>query len=99
MTTLAEYVNAPAADAAFVTECEAEAAALVDNRIGAVATVPVAVRDKAVLEVAADLYWRRSSRNGIAGLDAVEVAPLRINRDPMAAATPILAPFLGPVIA
>lgn len=97
MVTLAEYVHAPAGDA-YATQCATEAAAMVTGEIGEHA-VPAEVKARAVLEVGAELFHRRQSRNGIAGLDSPEVAPMRIARDPMKAAMPILQPYLGPAIA
>jgi hypothetical protein len=95
--TLAEYVGA-AGDAALklVKDSEEEAAAMVDKRIGttAYAAVPPPVRRRAVLEVGADLYWRKASRNGVVGFESQDVQPMRLARDPMSTATSILAPWL-----
>ena len=82
----------------FVNECAAEAVDLVEHFIGSTRGIPERVLTRAALEVAADLYHRRTARNGF---DESEVgsSPMRINRDPLAPARPILAPFLGPAIA
>lgn len=96
---MARFVQAPDSDRGFVAECLDEAAALVDARIGS-ATVPVVVRRRAVREVAADLYYRRSARNGVVAFNNHEGGDIiRVNRDPMAPATPLLAPYLAPRIA
>lgn len=100
MTTLADYVKANAADpvmAGLVSSCETEAGILVDHHIGD-AEVPESIRERAVLEVGADLYYRRAAKNGVstfggAGVEGVSV--LRINRDPMTQAYAILRPWLG----
>ncbi|WP_405472370.1 hypothetical protein [Paenarthrobacter ilicis] len=97
-TTLAQYVKAVDADSAFVASCAAEALALVTAEIGKVTTVPAEIKARAVLEVGAELFHRRQSRNGIAGLDNTDATPMRIARDPMKAAYPLLNPFLGPGI-
>lgn len=86
------------ADSDYVEQCVAEAKEMVANHIGK-ATVPTSIVDRAELEVGAELFHRRQSRNGIAGLDGVDAAPMRIARDPMKAAAPLLAPYLGPGIA
>lgn len=85
----------------FVNECAAEAVDLIEHYIGPARGIPDSVLTRAALEVAADLYHRRTARNGIAGFDESEIgsSPMRINRDPLAPARPILAPFLGPAIA
>lgn len=94
--TLAEYVHADATgEAAFLASCVSEAQELVGRYVGT-RTVPPATLDRALLEVAADLYYRRSTRNGVADFEGVEgLAPVRVNRDPLAAAYPILRPFVG----
>lgn len=96
---LAAFVGAPASDP-YLETCVTEAIELVNHAIGD-ATVPEAVRDLATREVAADIYHRRSARNGVAGFDDSDItpAPVRINRDPMVAARPILRPYLGVAIA
>lgn len=97
--TLAAFVGAPTSDT-YLASCVTEATELVTHAIGA-ATVPESVRDLATREVAADIYHRRSARNGVAGFDDSDIAPapVRINRDPMVAARPILRPYLGVAIA
>ncbi|OYO16285.1 hypothetical protein CGZ94_04920 [Enemella evansiae] len=100
MTTLAQYLNVASSE--YTTECETEATALVDRHIGT-ATVPPDIRDRAVLEVAADLFYRRETRNGVVAFGGQDggasVAPVRVSRDPMKAATDLLRPYLGPGIA
>lgn len=84
----------------YLTECVSVAAHEVDRYIGA-SLVPEKVRERAVLEVAAELYHRRSAPNGIKnyadGFDGV--AAVRVARDAMVAARPLLAPYLTPGIA
>jgi len=94
--TLAQYVNAVAADT-FVADCEAEAEELVSEHIGD-ATVPPRARARAVLEVGANLYQRRQALSGTGGVTDSEVTPYRVARDPLRPAYPILNPFLGPGI-
>ena len=94
---LARFVGAPASDP-YVAECAALVAAHVGDRASA---VPARVMARAVLEVGADLYHRRSARNGIAAFEESDIAPapVRINRDPLVPARPILAPWMGVPIA
>lgn len=80
----------------FAASCQAEAEALVARHVGDV-EVPVEVEARAVLEVGADLFYRRAARNGVvnfgSGIEAASV--VRINRDPMTQAYPLLAPYVG----
>lgn len=99
---LAKYVNAAAADT-YVIEAAAEAGAMVSNHTkpGNVrGEVPPHILARAKLEVGAELFHRRTSRNGVVGLDGGpdNFAPLRIARDPMKAAYDILAPYMLPAI-
>lgn len=91
---LAAYVQADATDA-FVADCLSRAADMIKHRTGTV-EVPGPVLDLAVLEVGADLYHRRSARNGVAVFGDTDLAPVRVARDPMRAADDILRPYLGP---
>lgn len=92
---LLAYVRGNASDAAFAVSCTAEAAALVERYVGTRA-VPDAILDRAVLEVGAELFHRRSAPNGVQQFGTVEGAPVvRVNRDPMVAGYPILRPFVG----
>lgn len=97
---LAGYVHASPTDA-YVIQCATEATAMVAHRVDTVptGTVPAPVVARAVLEVGKELFDRRQSRNGIAGLDNNDFAPMRIARDPMRAAMPYLADYLGPAVA
>jgi hypothetical protein len=100
IAALAAYVNATPADA-YVIECATEATDMVALPVSKLppGTVPASVVARAVKEVGKELFDRRQSRNGIAGLDNTDFAPMRIARDPMKAAMPYLQPYLGPAIA
>lgn len=95
---LASYVKAVPADLDFVEACWDQAAELVDHKING-AAVPSTIRDRAVLEVGADLWHRRATRSGVATFDGNDLTPMRVTRDPMKAAIDLLAPYLAPVIA
>lgn len=94
-TRLAAYVGDVYPDE-FLTLCLTEARALVESQVGG-APVPNDVQDRAVIEVAAELYHRRSAPNGVKsfadGFDGASV--IRVARDPLVAARPLLAPYLG----
>lgn len=95
--TVEWFVNAIGEDAEFAQTSQAEAEALVNNFIGGQDNpfgVPTQVLERAILEVGADLYYRRAARNGIVGLDGVDPQPMRLNRDPMSAAYALLRPYL-----
>lgn len=105
--TIRWFVQAVASDAEFADECKAEAQLMIENFIGNDPTadpaivnpygVPEEIIARAVLEVGADLYYRKASRNGVVafgGGDMPAPEPFRINRDPMQAAYPLLRQYL-----
>ena len=91
---LAAYVGDVPNDS-FLRECAAQAATLIRDQVGS-APVPADILERATIEVAAELYHRRSAPNGIKnfadGFDGT--AAIRVARDAMVAARPILAPYL-----
>jgi len=103
---LATYVGVAgvATEVTYIEASASEAAELVTQArkrpgVAELATVPAHVLARAELEVGADLYWRKASRNGVAttGQDATGTPIIvRINRDPMTMAWPLLRPFIGP---
>jgi hypothetical protein len=96
-TTLEWYVQALGEDVPYAAESNEQATQLVQDFIGGEENpfeVPESVVARAVLEVGADLYYRKASRNGVIGLDGVDPQPFRLNRDPMAAAYPLLRRYL-----
>lgn len=91
---LQAYVGAGAADAAFVASCWTEADALVTEYVGT-ADVPAEVASRAALEVGAELFHRRQSPGGITQFATVDgPSPVRMARDPMLGAYPLLDPYL-----
>lgn len=90
------YVNAQGEDKPFAASSAVEATQLVTDFIGEgnPYKVPPVVVARAVLEVGADLYYRKASRNGIVGLDSENPQMFRLNRDPMAAAYPLFRPYI-----
>lgn len=95
-TDLEWYTEALGEDAEFAKTCALEATTLVNDFIGESnkGAVPDPVLARAVLEVGADLYYRKASRNGVVGFEGIEAQPFRLNRDPMAAAYSLLRPYL-----
>lgn len=70
-----------------------EARALISNYVGAY-KVATEVNDRAIVEVTAELFYRKMSRNGVSEFAGTDLAPFRIARDPMKAAYPILAQYM-----
>lgn len=87
---LATYVGATEEDETFVSQCWDEAYALVSAYVGGI-DIPQAIGDRAVLETASELFHRRNAPNGIAQFAAFDGSPVRVARDPMTPAYPILA--------
>lgn len=88
------YVQAPDADDEFVEQCWLLADELVSKEIGTDVVPDVAVEQATVL-CGSELYHRRNAPNGIASFTTPDGSPIRVARDPMVAAKPILSPFLG----
>lgn len=98
-TDLRDYVGtATPADEAQAKDAWDTAFVLVTTYVGA-AEVPTVIFDRAVLEVGSELFHRKNAPNGVAQFNTFDAAPIRVARDPMVAAYPLLAPYLGPVIA
>jgi hypothetical protein len=96
--TLSEYVKAPVADT-WADQCRREATAIVDRRIGTRAeSVPLEVRSRAILEVGAELYYRRDTLAGNAQMNDDGTAQPRRVRNPERIAADILDAFLNPGI-
>lgn len=94
-----QYVGAAASDDGFLETCISEATALVARFVGS-ATVPDEIEGRAVLEACSELFHRRQAPSGIAQFATVDgVSPVRVARDPMVAAYPILTPYVGTGIA
>jgi hypothetical protein len=92
---LKAYVGAPASDDAFVADCWTEASALVAKFVGT-ATVNADILNRAKIECGSELYHRRSAPNGVAQFATLDGgSAVRVARDPMIAAYPILVPYVG----
>ena len=92
---LRKYVGATqSADTdAFVEECWDGAVAFVDRFIGD-QTIPVSVRELAILKCGAEMFNQKAAKNGVMNQAGYDGSPVRIARDPMVAAYPVLAPWV-----
>lgn len=92
---LKAYVGATSVDDEFVADCWTEASALVAKFVGT-ATVNADVLNRAKLECGSELYHRRSAPNGVAQFATMDGgSAVRVARDPMVGAYPILTPWVG----
>lgn len=91
--TLKSFVGASDADNDYVQRCWVEAYAMVQNYVGT-AVVPVEAIGRAVIEVGSELFHRRNAPNGIAQYSTIDGSAIRVARDPMVGARPILQPFM-----
>lgn len=74
----------------------AEARTLVTSHCGTqVQRVPADVLDRAIVETAAELFHRKSARNGVMDLGDTDLAPFRVRNDPLKAVYPLLTPYIG----
>lgn len=93
-TDLKNYVGAPDSDDAFVETCFDDASSMVSAFVGQT-YVPNNVVTRATLEVGSELYHRRSAPNGIAQFSTFDGSPIRVARDPMIGAYPLLNRYVG----
>ncbi|WGL50644.1 hypothetical protein P5P86_11780 [Nocardioides sp. BP30] len=82
-----------------LTDLITQAATLVTHEVGDV-EVPEEILDRAHLLTAVQLYNQDAAPNGIvnqqfAADDGTAATPIRIARDPLAAARPVLAPWIS----
>ena len=95
---------------AFIESCYDEAVELVGNHVGgpaiteaqiatrtaALALVPTDVVTRAILECGSELYYRRNAPSGITQFATPDgQSAVRVARDPMVGAYPILAPYMA----
>jgi hypothetical protein len=88
-----EYVGTD--ETTFPQDCLNTGHALVTRYIGDVTGVPTHIHNQAVLNVASELFHRRSAPMGIAQFASNEGAPTRVARDPMISVYPLLLPYVG----
>lgn len=92
---LRAYVNSTSAsDETFLVSCWEEAGDLISDYIGE-HVVPASVAHRAQLEVAAELFHRRQAPGGITQFATIDgPSPVRMARDPLLAAYPLLDRYL-----
>ena len=93
---LGDYVAPGMPVTEYMTKCLDVAARLIASQIGSADGVPGDVLDRATLEVAAELYHRKNAPNGVKNFaDGFDGAgAIRVARDALVAARPLLAPYL-----
>lgn len=91
---LKDYVSGSVTDQEYINECWNEAILLVNHFVGD-AIVPATALSRAYLEVGSELYHRRQAPNGVAQFQTLDGAAIRVARDPMVGAYPILQRWTG----
>lgn len=86
------YVNTTGGDDPVLVASLSEASALI-GAYTAGSEIPKEIADRATLEVASELFHRRNAPHGVAQWGA-DGEPIRVSRDPMTPAYPLLRPFL-----
>ena len=89
-----EYVGTDE-DSTFVTNCLDAGKALVERYIGAITTVPIHIKDEAILIASSELFYRRQSPQGVTQFASMDGSPIRAGKDPMTACYPLLQPWVG----
>ena len=94
---LATYVGLSGSDA-LVEQCWRQALELVDGWRGWQEVypwpIPADARGRAILEVGAELYHRKNTKNGISQFASTDGSAIRVARDPLIPAYPIWRPFI-----
>ncbi len=91
--TLKEYIRAGDDDDTFVERCFDDATELVNDHVGG-NFVPAAKLALAILKTGAELYSQRDAPQGVSQFSDVNNNPVRVARDPLVAAKPILRKYV-----
>ena len=95
LAALSDYVGSPSND--YMAGCIDVAGNLVDQEKPA--GLPEEVRNRAVMEVAAELWHRRNAPNGIKSFGDLDGAGvIRVARDALVAARPLFEPWTNPLV-
>ena len=86
---LRNYVGAGQGDDEFLTDCLAQAQALITSYTRDT-QVPLPVLEGCLLQVGSELYHRRNAPSGIAQFSSMDGTPMRVSKDPMASVYLIL---------
>jgi len=87
--TLKSYIKTDDDDDTFVERCFDDATVLVNKYIGD-NYIEDEIRDLAILKTGAELYSQRDAPGGISQFSDVNSNPIRVARDPLIAAMPLL---------
>lgn len=90
---LKAYVNASNDDDTYVEECWDTAKDLVASYIQSAAIPPQVLR-RVYIEVGSELYHRRNAPMGVAQYASYDGNPVRIARDPLVGAYPLLNRYM-----
>lgn len=78
----------------FIDSCVSRALLLVDEYLGTGHTCPVEIQDGATLQVASELFHRRSSPQGISQFATLDgTTPMRVAKDALSSVYPELQRF------
>lgn len=91
--TLKDYIRAGDDDDTFVERCFNDATALVNDYVGDT-YVPSIKLELAILKVGAELYSQRDAPQGVSQFSDVDNNPIRVARDPLVGAKPILRKYV-----
>lgn len=91
---LKTFLGSDDSDDTYVMSCYNTALALVEAFIGTNNSVPASIKDRCVLNVGQELFHQKDAPSGIAQYSQFENAPIRVARDPMVAAYPLLSRYM-----
>lgn len=91
--TLKDYLRSGEADDTFVERCFDDATELVADFVGET-YVPTAKLELAILKTGSELYSQRDAPQGVSQFSDINANPIRVARDPLVAAKPILRKYV-----
>lgn len=91
---LKAYLRTGDEDDVFVERCFNDATLLVETYVGEEKFVPEGIMDLAIQVTGRDLYAFRDTPQGISQFSDMNAAPIRVARDPLTAAKPILRRYV-----
>lgn len=91
--TLKDRLRAGDDDDDFITRCFDDATILVTEYIGS-SYVPDEIQDLAILKTGEELYAQRDAPQGVSQFSDINQNPVRVARDPLTAAKPILRKYV-----
>jgi len=91
--TLKGYIRAGDDDDVFIERCFDDATELVNDYVGET-YIPEAKLALAILKTGGELYSQRDAPGGISQFSDMNANPIRVARDPLTAAKPILRKYV-----